>query len=427
MVVTSRTGSSTSKVANLVERLLPLMLILAFLLASTFNLQPEPLRLAFTGAIGAYLVLCVFAIAGRKTAGVALGAIAFVGFLMLNVLSIPVMGRYDTLYFFSQYLFAFLASVVVFLPQTVRIPRRKLGMIYLFLAALFLIGVAQAFLGDPLIQGGKRRLAVFNGGEDGLHPSAYVIMAYLIFFIAVHRGLEPTLRIVNVALGLVALVTLELYGVRTAQLALIVSALVYAILAIGVYYRFPLGNLVTVLVVLVLPVVIAIILYAVTSIDDLSRALHSYSSGRSIAYLDRLNIFMDRSFFDQMFGLGAGSDVIKGINVWSYEAKDSHNDFLSFLLEYGYLGFIVFTLWCIAMLVSSRSIGELALFSGLIVTSAISNGVFLRPTLFILFVLAVAIGRAVRPSVRNSQGRRFQRQPWESPAGRTVRQHATQT
>ena len=423
MVVTSRTGSPPSKVAILAERLLPLMLVLSFLLVSVFNLLPEVLRLALTGAIAAYLVICVIAIAGRRTAGVTLGAIAFIGFLILNVISIPVMGRYDTLYFFSQYLFAFLASVVVFLPQGARLSRRNLGMLYLVLAAFFLICVAQAFLGPPLVEAGKTRLAVFNGGEEGLHPSAYAIMAYLIFFVIVHRGLEPVLRFVNIALGLVALVVLELYIVRTAHLALIVSALVYVLLAVGVYYRFPLGNLVLILVAFLIPAMVAGILYLSTSSTDVFQALASYSSGRTASYLERLQLFADRSFFDQFFGLGAGSDIIVGRQAWSWEAKDSHNDFLSFLLEFGYLGLLVFVLWCVSLLVASRSIGELALVSGLIVTSAVSNGVFLRPTLFILFVMAIAIGRTIRPKTLAPRGAHVQRRAWGTPASHAVRRH----
>lgn len=427
MVVTSRTGSPPSKVAILAERLLPLMLVLSFLLVSVFNLLPEVLRLALTGAIAAYLVMCVIAIAGRRTAGVVLGAIAFIGFLMLNVISIPVMGRYDTLYFFSQYLFAFLASIVVFLPQGARLSRRNLGMLYLVLAALFVICVAQAFLGPPLVEAGKTRLAVFNGGEEGLHPSAYAIMAYLIFFVIVHRGLEPVLRFVNIVLGLVALVVLELYIVRTAHLALIVSALVYVLLAVGVYYRFPLGNLVLILVVFLIPAVAAGILYLSTSSTDVFQALASYSSGRTASYLERLQMFADWSFFDQFFGLGAGSDIIVGRQAWSWGAKDSHNDFLSFLLEFGYLGLFVFVLWCVSLLVASRSIGELALVSGLIVTSAVSNGVFLRPTLFILFVMAIAVGRTIRPKTLAPRGARVQRRAWDTPASHAVRRHPVRT
>ena len=235
------------------------------------------------------------------------------------------------------------------------------------------------------------------------------------------------LRFVNIALGLVALVVLELYIVRTAHLALIVSALVYVLLAVGVYYRFPLGNLVLILVAFLIPAMVAGILYLSTSSTDVFQALASYSSGRTASYLERLQLFADRSFFDQFFGLGAGSDIIVGRQAWSWEAKDSHNDFLSFLLEFGYLGLLVFVLWCVSLLVASRSIGELALVSGLIVTSAVSNGVFLRPTLFILFVMAIAIGRTIRPKTLASRGARAQRRAWVTPASHAVRQHPART
>lgn len=399
MTGTSAANRAPSRVAQVVHATLPYATIAAFVFAATFNLQPDLLRYAITAALGGYLLLCALAIVGGKVPGQGLGLFALTSFLALNFIHIVILGKTDTLYFFAQYLFAFMVSTIFFLPNFSGLSARRVNELFLVVGVFFVIALFQAYFFDPLVRG-TTRLAPFNGGPEGLHPSAYAILAFLAFFAMVHRRLTPSLKWLNIAAFVVGLVTIEVYGVRTAELAFFVAAVTVVIFAVGLYYGMPLGNIVLIFAAYIFPAIIAILLYLVFSVDDFSRELVAYSSGRTVAYQERLSMFWNRSLFEQLIGGGAGSDYVTGIDSWRSSTKDSHNDFLSFLLEYGVLGFLVFSCWCLSMMLSSRSVRELAVVAGMVVASFVSNGVLLRPTLFILFALAIVVSRTAPVVIR---------------------------
>lgn len=419
MIGTSAATRAPSRIAGMVHATLPFATIAAFLFAATFNLQPDLLRYVLTAVLGAYLLVCASAVIGGRVPGQGLALVALSGFLALNFIHIVILGKTDTLYYFAQYLFAFLVSTVFFLPNSNGLSRRQISELFLAVVLVFAVAVFQAYYFDPLIRG-TTRLAPFNGGPEGLHPSAYAVLAYLAFFALAYRRLPQTMKWLNLAAFAIGLLTIEMYGVRTAELGLAVAVLTVGVFAAGLYYGIPLGNIVIAFASYVLPTIIAIVLYLVFSVDDLSQELLTFSSGRTVAYEERLAMFMDRSLFDQIIGGGAGSDFVTGMETWRATAKDSHNDFLSFLLEYGVIGFLIFCCWCLAMLLSSRSVLELAVLAGLIVASFVSNGVLLRPTLFMLFAFAVVVLRMapVPAQPRTGRGRRKRRPAHRAPRPR---------
>lgn len=373
------------------------IIVLAYSLA--FNFLPNNIRIA----LAALYVLPAYA-----------------GFLACTVIGFP--RTSSSVVFLAVILLAtslFSAGVQVFFesgePSAVEFLRDSLGFVLLpFVTCLrsppgrqtlrFLIvalaitvpaSVLFAFTG-PVIFLRTERLATITGGidMDGLHASAYFIGGVCIALDQLWRkGCRPKLLLqglVAVSAGLVIL-----YGVRTMQVALVyyfllifVSKLDFAIRGAG---------LVMLTVLLPLGIFLA---FTFTGVGSDPTYLHA-GSGRIGAYLDRYDIFMNRDWVEQIFGTGPGSDSFVGTRTWRYEAKGSHNDFITLIIQNGVIGFLEGVALCGAVL---RRVGPQgrAILLPTLVCSMISNGPLMRPAQLPLFALALAISQWPALTIRRT-------------------------
>lgn len=125
--------------------------------------------------------------------------------------------------------------------------------------------------------------------------------------------------------------------------------------------------------------------------------IRSIGSGRFGTWIGRLINFSERDVIAMFIGAGAGSDTVVG-DVWWYAAP-AHNVMLTFLMEYGVLGLVVF----LGYVASFASVGGRRVWPLVFVIAAsgvIGNGISLRPTIFIVFATATAM-LARRLDIRN--------------------------
>jgi O-antigen ligase len=95
---------------------------------------------------------------------------------------------------------------------------------------------------------------------------------------------------------------------------------------------------------------------------------------------------------DYLFGRGFGSDLVS-TSEWDWTVKNSHNDFLTYLVENGIPFTIVFLALMISLLTLSRkvSVFSVCLIGGYLATSLISNGLAVRPLAGYLFFIIFTI------------------------------------
>ncbi|MBP1860673.1 hypothetical protein [Rhizobium herbae] len=135
---------------------------------------------------------------------------------------------------------------------------------------------------------------------------------------------------------------------------------------------------------------------AIALVVSVSTDLNQFSSGRTDVYIERLNQISQKSLVELFFGSGPGSDLIVS-DQWWWDAKNSHNDFLTILYERGLVGVIGVILLFVGM-AKGRSAETIAITSAVFIASAISNGLMSRPLAFFLFALALSLDSALQPS-----------------------------
>src|SRR5690606_1006869 len=104
--------------------------------------------------------------------------------------------------------------------------------------------------------------------------------------------------------------------------------------------------------------------------------LNEYSSGRVTMYEAKWEMLKNYSITDYMFGEGRGADFIR-TDDWWYEKKNSHNDFLTFLIENG-VPYVLFFILLLCSLVPTKkklNIIFASILSGYMISSLLSNGV----------------------------------------------------
>jgi O-antigen ligase len=113
-----------------------------------------------------------------------------------------------------------------------------------------------------------------------------------------------------------------------------------------------------------------------------------FSSGRTSVYAERIDLISARPLATLLFGTGAGTDLVVS-SAWWWDAKNSHNDFLSVLYERGLLGFLslLAVFWSLIFISSKTTPLALAIFSA----SIISNGLLARPLAFFIYALIVSL------------------------------------
>ena len=248
---------------------------------------------------------------------------------------------------------------------------------------LLVIAAVVALLGTPLHYAGTVRAAIFTGGTDGIHSSAYAVGANILIVDQLRRGkyLRPDIAWLVIAISTAVIVA---YEVRTILLMLLVYA--------GSCFLAQIKNQ-SLLKLVAVVFAFAVIFLAFVYLTLAEINLETIGNGRFGQYFERLEIIGNRDFFDFFFGTGLSSDLMVS-SIWWWAAKVTHNDVLHIFIEQGFLGLIALFLFVFALYEATPREG-LPIVAAFFVTSLVSVGFMSRPTLtcFVLFALAVAFLR----------------------------------
>jgi len=144
--------------------------------------------------------------------------------------------------------------------------------------------------------------------------------------------------------------------------------------------------------------------------------IENLGSGRIGTWLGRLEIIAARDPLVFLVGTGPGSDLFTSV-MWGQALKVSHNEFLTLVIESGLLGLLVMIGTIVYLCLRfGRTTWPLLLY--LLAGSAVSNALILRPLLFCLFWVAVALAalRADRAAALAAAARRRGRPPQRTSA-----------
>lgn len=219
------------------------------------------------------------------------------------------------------------------------------------------------------------------------HNSAYTVASILIFFYIVGFKQRRIPKWFWVAIFLVSAALLYAYKVRTAQ----VMVMGFFGTMAAQYLRPRYGNA-------SLAFIFFVMAFAATSYVSNSSTidLFQFSSGRTSVYVERIGLISERSWTEIMFGSGPGSDSFYS-KAWWWEAKNSHNDFLTTLIERGVVG-LVLLIWYLFAYCRSRRPETIAIVTAIALTGIVSNGLFQRPMplLFAAFAIWASVtGRSI--------------------------------
>jgi len=375
--------------------------ICSFVYLWSFNLLPSAVRLMFATALTVWL-LGFAAYELLRSNGHAVRVLwllfALVGMgwglqSAFGSISVPLVAS-------SKYLF--IAGLFIFALGPARLMSPRVARAC---AAMTIFGAAAIALTAPGIEfGGSTRLAPFTGGVDGIHSSAFAVIGAAVICAPAmfQRG---ALRWIMVAAVMVAVALLQGYLVRAAMVTALVYLAGWSYLALSRSVSPMLASLVAMLALLGGCVGLALVVQFGIAGDFVD--LDLFSSGRFSAWSDRLQDFRSRSVIELLFGAGPGSDF-DYLGRWRAVMKNSHSDFLGIAFEAGLTGLIAIGAagWMILKRVSPDGFPIVA---AIFVSSMITNGVFARPTVFSLFIIAlglIAARRAETQAILNSTPRR---------------------
>lgn len=119
--------------------------------------------------------------------------------------------------------------------------------------------------------------------------------------------------------------------------------------------------------------------------------LTEVTSGRTSMYADKIDQLSTYNLIDWLLGRGYGADLIV-TDVWWWEKKGAHSDFITFVVENGVIYLTLFILLFLFLISLTKKINIIytvmilsALFSGII-----SNGILVRPLANYMFCMVLA-------------------------------------
>ena len=223
----------------------------------------------------------------------------------------------------------------------------------------------------------------------GLHTTAYVALLTIFAIHGLwHHGLIPAYRAAAIMLFLIGMIFFG-WGVRTASIGILIffGGLIFS------KFRF-LNRPITSLF---LPIGLALGM-TVLQLLDFAGDVDQLSSGRISMYIEKYHQVMRNSLPQWFIGNGFKSDLIF-TDVWWWEAKGAHSDFITFLVEGGIIYFVGFLMAIAHLFKCHPSIHERLMLMGMLSTSAFSNGVFARPiAAYLLSVVLVIYHMNTRPT-----------------------------
>ena len=213
----------------------------------------------------------------------------------------------------------------------------------------------------------------------GLHTTAYVALLLAVLVYCLH--LKGKVGVVMAASGILVVSASIFFGwgVRTATIA--TTLFVIAVIARKIKQRGLVISTMSVAAVTLLSIYIVFFF-------DIDR-LDLLTSGRIAMYGEKYNQIAGHSLAQWLIGAGAGSDLIES-DVWWWAEKGAHSDLITMLVEGGivYLAGFLLTLWTIFRGGGFVSKG---LILAALFTSIVSNGIYVRPMVSYLLVIALAI------------------------------------
>lgn len=258
----------------------------------------------------------------------------------------------------------------------------------LFLAAgTLVIATLSAVLRPQEIVSSLLRLPPFTGGEDGAHSSAYLVAlcALLIHQLWLNKAISK-----RMAWSFLALAGVLLIGMRVATP--IFMLLNYSLLHINLTKRLRTGAKVL-LWFAIFASLVAVLFWHETLQEEARGAeaasVENLGSGRVGTWLGRIDLLSQRNIPTLLFGSGPGSDKFFS-EIWWWEKKDSHNDFLTVIIESGFVGLLAVLLF-LFLLFHRLGRDGIPLIFLLLSSSSLSNALLQRPIIATLFWLAVAL------------------------------------
>lgn len=223
---------------------------------------------------------------------------------------------------------------------------------------------------------GAERLPLYF---SGLHTNSYVLASVftgICYFLNNKKGWLYLFMIVSLAYLVIG------WNVRTAVL-FYSMVIFYLLINKSQLVRFVFAK-----VIIFIPILILVLFSVFKGFD-----WDSFSSGRLTMYQTKLEMLEDFTVGDYLIGRGRGADLVS-TSEWWWTKKASHNDFLTYSVENGFLYVIAFITLLISLVFTQKQIPKLfiVIILGYLATSAISNGFAVRPLAsYILFIILAMI------------------------------------
>jgi hypothetical protein len=280
--------------------------------------------------------------------------------------------------------------------------RPIVGLIHKMALAIVALSTFNAVTKGYVLIDSMYRRGTFTGGEEAAHPSGLTMAAAVLVLFAVWNSKRTALNLAPLLLSLILLVEIH---VSTAQLlGLVPIAWIFAFAKFretSTYRRAAtLSGQARATLISLTALTSIIVLHELAT--NKTGAVTSAGNGRLGTWIERLTLFQARNFITKLIGTGPYSDI-QISSIWWWSAKNAHNDAITFLMEFGFIGLIIYFL-IISSLWSSYRNKSRGLALSFVVASFSSNAFLNRPVITILALLAFGVVNELNKdsSLRNS-------------------------
>jgi hypothetical protein len=231
---------------------------------------------------------------------------------------------------------------------------------------------------------------------SGLHTHAYVVFASFVFIHFYFFSIARMRKITLLVSFLFALILGYGYGVRTSLMCLVTYLFVFYANN-GKWFLVKKSSILFGLSFLL----IVFLFFIADNIDLLT--FDGFSSGRLSEYVSRFEFIRNRDVMGTIFGSGAGSDIMYS-ETWWWEDKGSHNDYLTLIIEFGFLYLLLFLMFIRRLIkLFSGNFTAYGVFGAYLISSLISNGFMFRPmAAYVLFLSLISINVFLSNQVRQN-------------------------
>lgn len=284
-------------------------------------------------------------------------------------------------------------SVTLLIPVVMSMmrPRKNFNLIY-WLSAITLWILLAYVLTQPAYYHeseffagvAERRARLWPFYEMSPHSSGYYVGAVMLI---VYFS-RPEARRLSMTLFLWATLLVGLYliyGFQSSQAVMTLLAFVGGALLVSRKIKFKLKSIAVTTIALAAIFVLADkVLHTIELTGTFE--IESLGSGRVGTWIGRFNdIGAIEDPIRMLFGTGPGTDLYVGAR-WN-KALTSHNTFLTYTIEFGFLGLILLVVYLWSLLKRFGS-STLPIFLSVLASSLIGNGLLMRPAIFMMYAFA---------------------------------------